>query len=90
MKATGVVRKVDQLGRLVIPRELCNARGIGHGTPLEIFVDGESIILRKYKPICNMAEDLQAMINFLGTNDPELLSALESARKIAEKKAEEE
>ena len=47
MKATGIVRKVDELGRIVIPIELRRTMGIDIKDPLEIFVDGEKIILRK-------------------------------------------
>ncbi|EZP76774.1 transition state transcriptional regulator AbrB [Parageobacillus genomosp. 1] len=53
MKSTGIVRKVDELGRIVIPIELRRALGINIKDPLEIFVEDEYIILRKYKP--NMA-----------------------------------
>ena len=50
MKATGIVRKVDELGRAVIPIELRRTHGIEVKDSLEIFVDGENIILRKYEP----------------------------------------
>ncbi|PFL11755.1 AbrB family transcriptional regulator, partial [Bacillus cereus] len=50
MKATGVTRKVDDLGRVVIPKELRNTLGIKEKSPLEIFVDGEDIVLQKYQP----------------------------------------
>jgi transcriptional pleiotropic regulator of transition state genes len=57
MKATGIVRKVDNLGRVVIPREICRTHGIELGeTPLEIFVDGDKIILRKYQPTCALCD----------------------------------
>jgi transcriptional pleiotropic regulator of transition state genes len=49
MKATGVTRKVDELGRIVIPKELRNTLGIKEKSPLEIFVEGD-IILQKYQP----------------------------------------
>lgn len=52
MKATGIVRRIDDLGRIVIPKELRRTLGIAEGEPLEIFVDGEKIILRKYTPGC--------------------------------------
>ncbi|HDR5271539.1 AbrB/MazE/SpoVT family DNA-binding domain-containing protein [Bacillus thuringiensis] len=48
MKATGIVRKVDELGRVVIPKELRDTLGIGVKSPLEIFVDNENIILKRY------------------------------------------
>lgn len=53
MKSTGIVRKVDNLGRIVVPRELRRVLNIEEGDPLEIFMDNESIVLRKYEPGCN-------------------------------------
>ncbi|MGF9767075.1 AbrB/MazE/SpoVT family DNA-binding domain-containing protein [Bacillus albus] len=50
MKATGVTRKVDELGRVVLPKELRNTLGIKEKSPLEIFVEGEDIVLQKYQP----------------------------------------
>ena len=50
MKSTGIVRKVDELGRIVLPIELRRTLGIEEKDRIEIFVDGESIILRKYQP----------------------------------------
>lgn len=52
MKATGIVRKVDELGRVVLPIELRRTLGISEKDPLEIFVEGEQVILRKYEPDC--------------------------------------
>ncbi|MGG0723694.1 AbrB/MazE/SpoVT family DNA-binding domain-containing protein [Bacillus mycoides] len=49
MKSTGITRKVDELGRVVIPKELRDTLGIREKTPLEIYVDGEKIILKKYE-----------------------------------------
>lgn len=52
MKSTGIVRKIDELGRIVIPIELRRNLDIDIRDSLEIFVDNESIILRKYTPAC--------------------------------------
>lgn len=52
IKSTGIIRKVDELGRIVIPMELRTKLGIQEKDPIEIFVDGSSIILRKYEPNC--------------------------------------
>lgn len=52
MKSTGIVRKVDELGRVVIPVELRRTLGIQEKDPLEIYVDGEKIMLKKYAPGC--------------------------------------
>jgi len=49
MKSTGIVRKVDQLGRIVTPIELRRSLGISEGDPMEIFVEDELIIMQKYK-----------------------------------------
>lgn len=52
MKSLGIVRKVDELGRIVLPKELRRTFGINEGDPLEIFTEDETIILRKYKVGC--------------------------------------
>jgi len=52
MKSTGIVRKVDELGRVVIPIELRRTLQIEEKDTLEIYVDGERIILKKYQPAC--------------------------------------
>ena len=54
MKATGIVRHVDELGRVVLPIELRRMFGIKEKDGLEIFVDGDTIILRKYRPGCEL------------------------------------
>ena len=57
MKATGVVRRIDDLGRLVIPKEIRKVHHIKEGDPLEIFTDKEGeIILKKYSPIGELTE----------------------------------
>lgn len=52
IKSTGILRNVDPLGRIVLPMELRNKLGIKEKDPLEILVDGSSIILKKYNPNC--------------------------------------
>jgi transcriptional pleiotropic regulator of transition state genes len=52
MKSTGVVRKIDELGRIVLPSELRRVFGIHEGDELEISVDGEQIILQKRQDVC--------------------------------------
>ncbi|WP_029423378.1 AbrB/MazE/SpoVT family DNA-binding domain-containing protein [Alicyclobacillus macrosporangiidus] len=62
MKATGVVRQVDQLGRVVLPMELRRTMDIHEKDGLEIFTEGDRIILRKYEPgciFCNEAEEVR-------------------------------
>lgn len=50
MKSTGIIRNIDLLGRIVVPMELRRTLGIQVKDPMEIFLDGESIILQKYNP----------------------------------------
>ena len=52
MKSTGIVRKVDELGRIVLPIEMRRTLGIGEKDPLEMYTEKETIILRKYSPAC--------------------------------------
>ncbi|MGB9792239.1 MAG: AbrB/MazE/SpoVT family DNA-binding domain-containing protein [Thermacetogeniaceae bacterium] len=68
MKSTGVVRKVDELGRVVIPIELRRTLGIAEKDALEIYVDGEKIILKKYEPACIFCGNADGIINFRGKN----------------------
>lgn len=50
MKDTGIIRKLDELGRITIPIELRRALGVGERDQLEIFVEDDKIILKKYEP----------------------------------------
>ena len=68
MKSTGIVRKVDELGRIVLPIELRRVHGIEEKDRIEIFVDGESIILRKYQPACIFCDNAKDIINYKGKN----------------------
>ena len=68
MKSTGIVRKVDELGRIVLPIELRTTLGIEEKDRIEIFVDGESIILRKYQPACFFCDNAKDIINYKGKN----------------------
>ncbi len=52
MKSTDIVRKLDDLGRIVLPIELRRTLNIADKAPLEIFVEGNSIVLKKYQPAC--------------------------------------
>lgn len=50
MKSTGIIRRIDDMGRFVLPMELRKTYGITDNTPLEIFTEGDTILLRKYQP----------------------------------------
>ena len=68
MKATGIVRKVDELGRIVLPMELRRTMDINYKDTLEILVDGENIVLRKYKPSCVFCDNAKNVLNYKGKN----------------------
>lgn len=68
MKATGIVRRVDQLGRLVMPIELRRTLGIGIADPIEMFVDGENIILKKYQASCTFCDSTADIGEYKGKN----------------------
>lgn len=64
MKSTGILRKVDELGRIVIPIELRNKLDIHEKDPLEIFVEGNDIILKKFEPNCIFCGSTKKVIKF--------------------------
>ncbi|SFV07720.1 AbrB/MazE/SpoVT family DNA-binding domain-containing protein [Alicyclobacillus macrosporangiidus] len=66
MKATGVVRQVDQLGRVVLPIELRRTLNIQEKDGLEIFTEGDQIILRKYEPGCIFCNEVEEVREFRG------------------------
>lgn len=68
MKSTGIVRKVDELGRVVIPIELRRTLTIGEKDALEIFTEGETIILKKYEPACIFCGQAKGIKNIKGKN----------------------
>ena len=66
MKATGIVRPVDALGRVVIPIELRRNLGIEKDDSLEIFVEGQYIMLKKYEPCCIFCGDAKDLTMIRG------------------------
>ncbi len=66
MKSTGIVRKVDELGRIVIPMELRRSMDIKERDPLEIFTDGDRIVLKKYSNSCVFCGEGEDIIDFNG------------------------
>lgn len=66
MKSTGIVRKVDPLGRIVLPKELRNVLDIPEATPMEIYTEGDTIILKKYAPDCLFCGIGDDVVNFKG------------------------
>ena len=68
MKSTGIVRGVDELGRIVLPIELRRTLDITERDSLEIYVDGSSIILKKYQPACIFCDDAKDVVSYKGKN----------------------
>jgi transcriptional pleiotropic regulator of transition state genes len=68
MKSTGIVRKVDELGRIVLPIELRRTLNIAEKDPLEIYVDESAIILSKYEPACIFCGNARGVEPFKGKN----------------------
>ncbi|MCQ2418974.1 MAG: AbrB/MazE/SpoVT family DNA-binding domain-containing protein [Clostridia bacterium] len=66
MKGTGIIRKVDELGRIVLPIELRRTLEIGEKDALEILVDGQNIILRKFAPCCVFCGNTERLLDFKG------------------------
>ncbi|MGE5328097.1 MAG: AbrB/MazE/SpoVT family DNA-binding domain-containing protein [Deltaproteobacteria bacterium] len=66
MKSTGIVRKVDELNRIVIPKEICRTFDIKDKTPIEIFVDGNAIVLKKYDPGCVLCGNMDNVYQYNG------------------------
>lgn len=59
MKSTGIIRRIDELGRLVIPKEIRRTMDLPETTPMEIFTDGNMIILQKYVPGCSICDHVE-------------------------------
>ena len=66
MKSTGVVRRVDELGRIVIPKEIRNKLDIQEKDPIEIYVDGNSIVLKKVESNCIFCGSTRDLIEYRG------------------------
>lgn len=69
MKSTGIVRRIDELGRIVLPMEIRTVLGIESRDPLEIYTEGEMIILKKYAPVTTCVfcgQDMEELLPFNG------------------------
>ena len=66
MKSTGIVRRIDELGRIVLPIELRNKMDIKTKDSVEIFVDEDKIVLKKYTPACIFCGSADEVIKFNG------------------------
>lgn len=68
MKSTGIVRKVDELGRIVLPIELRRTLDIAEKDSMEIYIEGDTIILKKYQPACIFCDNARDIITYRGKN----------------------
>lgn len=80
MKKTGMTRPVDELGRVVIPKEIRTSLGIDVKDRLEILMDGDAIVLRKYNPNCVFCGSAEAVEEVMGKNICK--TCLEKLKKI--------
>jgi AbrB family transcriptional regulator, transcriptional pleiotropic regulator of transition state genes len=85
MRPIGIVRKVDELGRVVIPIELRRSLKIDEKDPLEIYVAGEKIYLAQYKPACIFCGSTTDIVHFKGKNI--CRSCLKSAKEFVNNSA---
>lgn len=70
MKSTGIVRRVDELGRVTLPKELRRTLGVDTKDPLEIHVDGQQIVLKKYEPLgtCRLCGSASGLLTVSGVD----------------------
>ncbi|MEW5567343.1 AbrB/MazE/SpoVT family DNA-binding domain-containing protein [Rossellomorea marisflavi] len=90
MKATGIVRRIDDLGRVVIPKELRSIHGLEERTPMEIFTEGDSIIFRAYNinKESEVSRKLKGLVEL--SEDSDYRAALTRAIEVIEKGASDE
>ena len=82
MKTTGIVRQMDSLGRIVLPIELRRTLDIAQKDSLEIYVEGNRIILKKYEPTCIFCENSKDIVSFKGKNVcPDCLKELKGIKE---------
>lgn len=84
MKSTGIIRRMDELGRVVIPIEIRNQFDIAEKDPMEIYVDGSSIVLKKFEPNCIFCGNTKNLVEYKNK-----LICEKCSKKISELKNEE-
>ena len=68
MKSTGIIRKVDELGRIVLPIELRRTLDIAERDELEIYMEGDRIVLQKFEPSCIFCASGRELVSYRGKN----------------------
>lgn len=82
MKSTGIVRRVDELGRVVVPKELRRTLGINEGDPVEFFASGEQVIIKKYVAHMTCAVTGEVSDDNFSLLGGKLVLSLEGAKKL--------
>ena len=82
MKATGIIRRVDDLGRIVIPKEIRRQLRITEGTPMELFTEDKKVIFQKYIPAPNFKQSVDGLRKIF--YETEGFFDAETANKIGE------
>lgn len=90
MKATGIVRRIDDLGRIAIPKEIRRSLKIREGTPMEIFLDDGGIVLKKYEVYEDLWDVLNNAVKDIEDDNPNSAAAvlIRQALKILREDAE--
>jgi len=84
MKATGVVRRIDDLGRIVVPKEVRRTMRIKEGESLEIFVDGtDKIVLKKYSPVQNVNDFVSEFVDSIYASNKKDIVITDNEKVIA-------
>lgn len=79
MKATGIVRKVDELGRIVLPSELRKTMHVTVGDSFELFTNDNTVVLKKYEPGCILTGAMENLLEYKGRK-----VSKEAVRELAE------
>lgn len=83
MKATGIVRRIDELGRVVIPKEIRRTLRIREGDPLELFTDRDELMLKKYSPIASVERFAEGTAKSLNEQSGHLAAILDTDTVLA-------
>jgi AbrB family transcriptional regulator, stage V sporulation protein T len=85
MKATGIVRRIDALGRIVLPKEYRDINGWGIGTPIEMFSTNEGLVVRKFESSTVKETIIKNLVAVLGqTDDVKIIESVEQALDFLE------
>lgn len=83
MRATKIIRRIDELGRIVIPKGVRSQLGIKEGDPFELFTQGRDVILKRYQPATNISNVLDELRRMLAA-EPNLTYGPALLEKVAE------